>query len=91
MLAALDEVVLAEIGDGQKARIGGLVQVIPRVKFATKTRQGRNPATGEAIAIAAKPATSTCGPDRSPGLRVRSRRCRRHGGDSRPSNGRTSR
>ena len=38
MLAALDEVVLGDIGNGQKARIGGLVQVIPRVKFATKTR-----------------------------------------------------
>jgi hypothetical protein len=55
--ATLGEVVLAEIGDGQKARIGGLVQVNPRVKFATKTRQGRNPATGEAITIVAKPAS----------------------------------
>ena len=55
--AALDEVVLAEIGTGQKARIGGRVQVIPRVKFATKTRKDRNPATGEAITIAAKPAS----------------------------------
>lgn len=91
MLAALDEVVLAEIGDGQKARIGGLVQVIPRVKFATKTRQGRNPATGEAIAIAAKPASVDL--RARPLARVKGalRRCRRHGGDSRPSNGRTSR
>jgi DNA-binding protein HU-beta len=57
LLAALDEVVLAEIGNAQKVRIGGLVQLTPRVKPATKKRQGRNPATGEAIAIAAKPAT----------------------------------
>jgi hypothetical protein len=39
VLSGLDEVGLAEIGNGQKARIGGLVPVIPRVKFATKTRQ----------------------------------------------------
>jgi len=56
-LDALDEVVLAEIGNAQKVRIGGLVQLTPRVKPATKKRQGRNPATGEAITIAAKPAS----------------------------------
>ncbi len=56
-LAALDEVLLAEIGNAQKVRIGGLVQLTPRVKPATKKRQGRNPATGEAITIAAKPAS----------------------------------
>jgi len=56
-LAALDEVVLGEIGNAQKVRIGGLVQLAPRVKPATKKRQGRNPATGEEITIAAKPAS----------------------------------
>ena len=56
-LAALDEVVLAEIGNAQQVRIGGLVQLTPRVKAATKKRQGRNPATGEAILIAPKPAS----------------------------------
>jgi DNA-binding protein HU-beta len=56
-LAALDEVLLAEIGNAQKVRIGGLVQLTPRVKPATKKRQGRNPATGETITIAAKPAS----------------------------------
>ena len=56
-LAALDDVLLAEIGNAQKVRIGGLVQLTPRVKPATKKRQGRNPATGEAITIAAKPAS----------------------------------
>ena len=56
-LAALDEVVLDEIGNAQKVRIGGLVQLTPRVKPATKKRQGRNPATGEEITIAAKPAS----------------------------------
>ena len=55
-LAALDEVVLEQIGNAQKVRIGGLVQLTPRVKPAQKKRQGRNPATGETITIAAKPA-----------------------------------
>jgi DNA-binding protein HU-beta len=56
-LAALDEVVLEEIGNAQKVRIGGLVQLTVRVKPATKSRKGRNPATGEEITIAAKPAS----------------------------------
>ena len=56
-LAALDEVILAELGNAQKVRIGGLVQLTVRVKPATKKRKGRNPATGEEIDIAAKPAS----------------------------------
>jgi DNA-binding protein HU-beta len=56
-LAALDEVILNEIGNAQKVRIGGLVQLTVRVKPATKKRKGRNPATGEEIDIAAKPAS----------------------------------
>ena len=56
-LAALDEVVLEELGNAQKVRIGGLVQLAVRVKPAQKARPGRNPATGEAITIAAKPAS----------------------------------
>lgn len=56
-LAALDEVVLEEISNAQKVRVGGLVQLTVRVKPATKKRKGRNPATGEEIDIAAKPAS----------------------------------
>ena len=56
-LAALDEVLLEQLGNAQKVRIGGLVQLTPRVKPAQKKRKGRNPATGEEIDIAAKPAT----------------------------------
>ena len=56
-LAALDDVVLEQIGNAQKVRIGGLVQLTPRVKPAQKKRKGRNPATGEEIEIAAKPAS----------------------------------
>ena len=56
-LAALDEIVLEQLGNAQKVRIGGLVQLTVRVKPAQKKRKGRNPATGEEIQIAAKPAS----------------------------------
>jgi len=56
-LTALEEVVLSEIGNAEKVRIGGLVQLTVRVKPATKARAGRNPATGEEITIAARPAS----------------------------------
>ena len=55
-IASLEEVVLQELGNAQKVRIGGLVQLTVRVKPAQKARKGRNPATGEEITIAAKPA-----------------------------------
>ena len=45
-LEALEEVVLAELGDAQKVRLGGLVQLTVRVKPATKKRQGRKPGDG---------------------------------------------
>ena len=44
-LAALDEVVLDELGNAEKVRIGNLVQLTVRVKPAQKARKGRNPAT----------------------------------------------
>ena len=56
-LDALDDIVLDELSNAQKVRIGGLVQLTVRVKPATKKRKGRNPATGEEIEIAAKPAS----------------------------------
>jgi DNA-binding protein HU-beta len=56
-LTALEEVVLEEIGDAQKVRVGGLVQLTARLNPATKARTGRNPATGEEITIAAEPAS----------------------------------
>ncbi len=57
VLDALEAVVLAELGNAQKVRIGGLVQLSVRVKPAQKKRPGGNPATGEEITIAAKPAS----------------------------------
>jgi DNA-binding protein HU-beta len=57
VLDALEEVVLEEVASAQKVKIGGLVQLTVRVKPASKARKGRNPATGEEITIAAKPAS----------------------------------
>jgi DNA-binding protein HU-beta len=57
ILDALEAVALDELSNAQKVRIGGLVQLTVRVKPAQKKRPGRNPATGEEITIAAKPAS----------------------------------
>ena len=56
-LDALEDIVLEELGNAEKVRIGGLVQLTVRVKPAQKSRKGRNPATGEEITIAAKKAS----------------------------------
>ena len=58
-LEALENVVLEELSNAEKVRIGGVVQLVVRVKEATKARPGRNPATGEEITIAPKPASVT--------------------------------
>ena len=42
-IQALEDVVLAEVGNAEKVKIGNLVQLTVRVKPATKARQGRNP------------------------------------------------
>jgi DNA-binding protein HU-beta len=59
VIEALEEVVLEEVGKAEKVRIGGLVQLNVRVREATGERKGRNPATGEEITIAPKPASVT--------------------------------
>jgi nucleoid DNA-binding protein len=56
-LSALEEVILDEISNAEKVKIGGVVQLVVRLKPATKSRLGRNPATGEEITISAKPAS----------------------------------
>jgi DNA-binding protein HU-beta len=56
VLSALEDVVLEELGNAEKVKIGSLVQLNVRVRPATKARKGRNPATGEEIMIGAKPA-----------------------------------
>jgi nucleoid DNA-binding protein len=45
-LDSLDEVVLDELGNAQKVRIGQLVQLTVRVKPAQKARKGRKPGDG---------------------------------------------
>jgi len=57
VLDAFEEIVLEQLAEAEKVRIGKLVQLTVRLKPATKTRKGRNPATGEEITIAAKPAS----------------------------------
>jgi len=57
VLDALEEVVLDQLADAEKVKIGGVVQLDVRVRPATEARPGRNPATGEEITIAAKPAS----------------------------------
>ena len=48
---------LEQLGNAETVWIGGMVQLAVRVKPAQKQRKGRNPATGEEITIAAKPAS----------------------------------
>jgi DNA-binding protein HU-beta len=59
VLVALEEVILDQIAQAEKVKIGGVVQLDVRVRPATKARPGRNPATGEEITISAKPASVT--------------------------------
>src|SRR3954464_10255914 len=59
VLDSLEEVVLDQLADAEKVKIGGGVQPTVRVKEATKARKGRNPATGEEITISPKPASVT--------------------------------
>ena len=57
VLEALEQVVLDQISNAEKVKIGGVVQLDVRVRPATTARPGRNPATGEEITISAKPAS----------------------------------
>jgi nucleoid DNA-binding protein len=54
---AWEEIVLEQIGEGNKVKLGLLAQLEVKIKPARKKRMGRNPRTGEAVQIAAKPAS----------------------------------
>jgi DNA-binding protein HU-beta len=82
VLGMLEEIVLEELGNAQKVRVGGLVQLTVRVKPAQKKRKGRNPATGEASRSPPSPRASTFARDRSPRPRPRCHRCRKRADDS---------
>lgn len=55
-LLAISDVVNGAVNNCQRVKFAGLT-VEPALKKATKKRMGRNPATGEEIEIAAKPAS----------------------------------
>lgn len=55
VLNALDASVEEALANCERIKVAG-VQIEPKLKKATKKRKGRNPATGEEITIAAKPA-----------------------------------
>jgi nucleoid DNA-binding protein len=56
VFAAQAELVAAELKGGRPIAIPGLVKITLQHKAATPAKPGRNPATGEAIMIKAKPA-----------------------------------
>jgi nucleoid DNA-binding protein len=56
LLEALQNFIVQEVGDGNRVKVAGVV-IEPKLKKATKKRKGRNPATGEEVMIAAKPAS----------------------------------
>lgn len=55
-LSALTDVVNGTLAQCERVKIAGVI-VEPALKKATKKRLGRNPATGEEIEVAAKPAS----------------------------------
>lgn len=58
VLAAWEEIVLEEIADVEKVKLGQLVQLQVKIRPARKKRMGRNPRTGEDVQIKAKPAST---------------------------------
>ena len=56
-LTAVEQVVLDNLRQARRVKIGNTVQLDVRLKPAAKARKGRNPATGAEITIAAKPAS----------------------------------
>jgi len=55
-LTALGEVIKSCVQDGLRVQVAGIL-VEPKLRKAQKKRMGRNPQTGEAVQIPAKPAT----------------------------------
>lgn len=56
VLDALEAVMAQSLRQHKQFTINGLIKVVIAHKAATKARPGRNPSTGEAITIKAKPA-----------------------------------
>lgn len=58
VLSSLEESITYHIEECDRVRIGRLLQIEPKLRARTKSRMGRNPATGEEIEIPAKPAST---------------------------------
>jgi len=58
VMAALEDLVTAELQEANKVKIGQLVQLEVKIRPARKARMGRNPQTGEDVKIKAKPASA---------------------------------
>src|SRR5262245_6785104 len=57
ILYELEQSILWHVKECHRVKIGNSIQVEPKIRNKTKKRIGRNPATGEEIEIAAKPAS----------------------------------
>jgi nucleoid DNA-binding protein len=55
-LDVLQELIIKQVKQGGEIKLFKLVKIAVKHKPATKSREGRNPATGQMITIAAKPA-----------------------------------
>jgi nucleoid DNA-binding protein len=56
VLQALPEVIGTGLADCKRVKLAGVI-IEPAMRKATKKRTGRNPATGEEVEVAAKPAS----------------------------------
>jgi nucleoid DNA-binding protein len=54
-LAALGQVIENNVTEGYRVQVAGVL-IEPKLRKAAKARMGRNPQTGEAVKISAKPA-----------------------------------
>ena len=82
-LGALDEIVLEELGNAQKIRIGGLVQLTVRVKPAQKNARGATPRRARRSTLPLNQRASMSVREHWRKPRRRFPRYRRHGGGSR--------
>jgi DNA-binding protein HU-beta len=57
VLESFVEVMLGEIEEGYPVSLPGIMKIYPAARGPQKARMGRNPATGEALEIAAQPAS----------------------------------
>jgi nucleoid DNA-binding protein len=84
ILGTLEEIVLEEIGNAQKVRVGGLVQLTVRVKPAQKKRKGQTGPPARRSRSPPSPRASTFARGRLPRPRPRCHRCRKRADDSPP-------